>query len=314
MNELISVIIPIYKVEKYLNRCLESVVNQTYKKLEIILVDDGSPDGCPQICDEYAQKDSRIIVIHKENGGQSTARNAGLDICKGEYIAFVDSDDYVSEKYIESLYNSLTENGTDIAICGTQEVDEKGNFKKNKTYKLHKEIKYNQEECLDWLYFKEDGTILVPWNKLYKKFIWKDLRFPVGLLFEDSYIIIDILNIINGISIEKENLYYYRIRKGSTTNSGITTKKLKSYIEVYKHRFICGSNSMKYFKVSLIKFLDTCMCCYKKIRENDLKQQVKSEFVTNYQQYKNCKMSLKRRIKYNLFIYCPILLKILRRI
>ena len=113
---LVSIIVPIYKVEPYLRRCLDSIVNQSYTNLEIILVDDGSPDNCPQICDEYASKDNRIKVIHKKNGGLSDARNAGLDICKGEYISFVDSDDWVDEKYIETLLDLAIKENVDIAI------------------------------------------------------------------------------------------------------------------------------------------------------------------------------------------------------
>ena len=113
---LVSIIVPIYKVEPYLRRCLNSIVNQTYTNLEIILVDDGSPDGCPQICDEYAAKDKRIVVIHKKNGGLSDARNTGLDICKGEYISFVDSDDWVDEGYIEKLLSFTQKENADIAI------------------------------------------------------------------------------------------------------------------------------------------------------------------------------------------------------
>ncbi len=114
MKPLISIIIPVYNVEQYLHRCVDSVLNQTYKNLEIILVNDGSPDNCPFICDEYAKKDKRIIVVHKENGGLSSARNAGLEIVQGEYISFIDSDDWIHENYIEILYKNLHEKKADI--------------------------------------------------------------------------------------------------------------------------------------------------------------------------------------------------------
>src|SRR5574344_122915 len=116
MNDLVSIIVPVYKVEPYLKRCLDIILNQTYKNIEIILVDDGSPDKCPQICDEYAKKDNRIIVIHQENGGLSAARNTGLDIAKGEYISFVDSDDWVHLQYIEVLLTSALKENADIII------------------------------------------------------------------------------------------------------------------------------------------------------------------------------------------------------
>ena len=122
-EDLITIVIPIYKVEKYLDKCIKSVINQTYKNLEIILVDDGSPDNCPKKCDEYEKKDTRIKVIHKENGGLSDARNAGIDIAKGKYITFIDSDDYVSEDYVEYMYNLLKQNNTKMSTCETQVVN-----------------------------------------------------------------------------------------------------------------------------------------------------------------------------------------------
>ena len=124
MKPLISVIVPIYKVEKYLAICVDSLLRQSYGNLEVILVDDGSPDECPAICDKYQNKDNRIKVIHKKNGGLSDARNVGLDIAQGEYVAFVDSDDFVDEDYIYKLYNALQQNRTSIAVCGIQIIDE----------------------------------------------------------------------------------------------------------------------------------------------------------------------------------------------
>ena len=123
MEELISIIVPIYKTEKYLDRCIKSIINQTYKNLEVILVDDGSPDRCGVICDKWAQKDKRIKVIHKENGGVSDSRNAGLDIANGEYIGFVDSDDYIHKDFIKILYNLCKENNSDISVCETFKTD-----------------------------------------------------------------------------------------------------------------------------------------------------------------------------------------------
>ena len=118
MCDLISVIVPVYKAEKYLDKCVQSIVNQTYKNLEIILVDDGSPDNCPQMCDEWAKKDSRIKVIHKENGGVSSARNAALDICLGEYAAFADSDDFIEENMLESMMKTAEKAKAEVVVCG----------------------------------------------------------------------------------------------------------------------------------------------------------------------------------------------------
>lgn len=123
---LVSIIIPIYKVEQYLIDCIQSVCSQTYKNIEIILVDDGSPDNCGKICDDYAKMDKRISVIHKENGGLSDARNKGIDIARGDYITFVDSDDYVETTFIEDLYNAIEKTNSDISICNINVVDENG--------------------------------------------------------------------------------------------------------------------------------------------------------------------------------------------
>ena len=114
MKDLITIVVPVYKVEQYLDKCVNSIINQTYKNLEIILVDDGSPDNCGKMCDEYAKNDNRIVVIHKENGGLSDARNAGIEIAKGKYISFIDSDDYVTEDYVEFLYALISNNNVEV--------------------------------------------------------------------------------------------------------------------------------------------------------------------------------------------------------
>ena len=184
MNKLVSVIIPIYKVEPYLIRCLDSVVNQTYKNLEIILVDDGSPDKCPQICDEYAKKDNRIIVIHQENGGLSAARNAGLDICKGEYVSFVDSDDWVAKEYIEDLFNICQQENSEIAICNHIRVnDSQIPYEDNDLY-----IKsYRSLDALNILIYKAPDSFVVSWGKLYKKELFNNVRFPLKQIHEDEF-------------------------------------------------------------------------------------------------------------------------------
>ena len=128
-EDLITIVIPIYKVENYLDKCVKSVINQTYKNLEIILVDDGSPDNCPKKCDEYEKKDTRIKVIHKENGGLSDARNAGIDIAKGKYITFIDSDDYIDSDYVETYYNKIKNCNYDVVVGGYKRVvDDKVKF------------------------------------------------------------------------------------------------------------------------------------------------------------------------------------------
>ena len=149
MKPLISVIVPIYKVEKYLTICVDSLLRQSYGNLEIILVDDGSPDECPAICDQYQNKDNRIKVIHKKNGGLSDARNAGLDIAQGEYVAFVDSDDFIDEDYICKLYDALQQNRASIAVCGIQIIDESNKVTEQICVTQDKKLSFKQRHSIE---------------------------------------------------------------------------------------------------------------------------------------------------------------------
>jgi len=142
----ISVIVPVYNVEKYLAKCIDSILAQTFTDFECILINDGSPDNSPAICDEYAKKDERMKVIHKENGGVSSARNTGLDIAQGEWITFADSDDWVDENYLELMYSNAIKNNCDLSICGFKSVDEKGNI--NAVFSIIVPI-YKVEKYLD---------------------------------------------------------------------------------------------------------------------------------------------------------------------
>ena len=145
MQDLISVIVPVYKVEKYLKRCVDSILAQTYPCLEVILVDDGSPDGCPAICDEYAREDRRVRVIHKENGGLSDARNAGIDAAKGKFLGFVDSDDYVHPRFYELLLQALKEEGADIAGCDVKKVCETEKIKETEKQPVQRAVYSGRE-------------------------------------------------------------------------------------------------------------------------------------------------------------------------
>jgi len=213
---LVSIIIPIYKVEPYLRRCLDSIVNQTYTNLEIILVDDGSPDGCPQICDEYAANDNRIVVIHKENGGLSDARNAGLDICKGEYISFVDSDDWVDEKYIETLCSITRDKQYDFVIADYHQSNENSEVQ---------HIPCNNGSILGNIPIISAYCKLTyppcAWAKLYhRSFIEKNhFRFYPNLLFEDQLWSCQLASKAKNIHIINSKIYHYTIRNNSIMQS-----------------------------------------------------------------------------------------------
>ncbi len=219
-KDLISVIIPVYNVEEYINECVDSVINQTYKNLEIILVDDGSTDNSSKICDEYAKLDKRIKSIHQQNQGAAEARNNGLKVSKGKYIAFIDSDDYVSNDFIYSLYNNLIKNKADISACGYCEYYNNGKI----NYKNFRNIKrkYNKMEALIFLnvlgYFD-----VGPWNKLYKKELFDKYKFPKNKIAEDWRIMFKIIDQIDYLYYDSAEKYFYRYREGSVTR----TKKIK---------------------------------------------------------------------------------------
>lgn len=201
-NQLVSVIIPIYNVAPYLRECLDSIISQSYTNLEIILVDDGSTDHCPQICDEYAQNDKRIIVIHKANGGLSDARNAGMKIATADYWTFVDSDDYCHPKMIETLLKPMLENkdiGASCCDCSSKKLS-----KRIKKYKVFDTVDYFLEK---W------GASA--WSKMFRKELFDDIIFPIGKLLEDLMTIYKPLYKTKKIAYNDTSLYYYRIRSGS---------------------------------------------------------------------------------------------------
>lgn len=211
MNKKISVIVPIYNGEKFLKRCVDSIINQTYSDLEIVLVDDGSTDSSGQICDEYAQLDSRIIVIHKENGGLSDARNKALDIISGEYVAFVDCDDYIAFDMYEKMFKRLCKDKSDMVFCNYYRLDEK-DVSDCESYRLTPFINVSdqvltRDEAFDF-YIEHGGDYVAAWNKLYKRDIFEQLRYP-DLTYEDAAVIQEVLNKCRKISHVSEPLYYY---------------------------------------------------------------------------------------------------------
>lgn len=228
MNDLISVIVPVYRVEDYLDECVQSIIDQSYTNLEIILVDDGSPDKCPQMCETWKSKDNRIKVVHKKNGGLSSARNAGLDIARGDYISFVDSDDYIAQDMILNLYKCIKKNKTDISACKIYSVtgniiveyDKSGNAIKDKS---------NVLRAFDYLRLYLGGNIEnASWNKLYKRECFKTIRFREGRNNEDYLMLYELCKSISSISFVDYFGYYYRQREGSIVHD----KKKYLYFDI----------------------------------------------------------------------------------
>ena len=218
INPLISVIVPVYKVEQYLRRCVDSVLTQTYQNLEVVLVDDGSPDKCGTICDEYAKKDRRIGVIHQENRGLSAARNAGLDVCTGEFVTFVDSDDYIEQDLIQRLFDGI--GGADL--CGGGLIREEQSGTIISVTRTAEQIALPGKNVLSQHYTGENGRLgiaaVAVWAKLYRKSLWEQLRFCPGLMFEDMHIMPFLLSKCTTAHYIPYAGYHYLVTPGSLTN------------------------------------------------------------------------------------------------
>lgn len=244
---MISVIVPIYNVEKYLNRCVESILSQSYTDFELILVDDGSPDKCPELCDEWGKKDERIKVIHKENGGLSSARNAGIEIAKGDYFAFVDSDDFIHPDYLRLLYQALTQSDADISIC---------DFKTIKDYKIIEEQNENIDKLEIYdnysIFLLQSINIFVSWNKLYKKSLFKSIRFPEGKINEDIGVYYKLLYSSKKTVAIYNKLYYYFYNESSIMNSPFSEKRfdgISFFVESLNFFNKVSKNDKRYYAV-----------------------------------------------------------------
>lgn len=263
----ISIIVPIYKVEKYLDRCIESLVNQTYKNLEIILVDDGSPDNCPAMCDAWKMKDDRIKVIHKANGGLSEARNAGLDIVTGDYIMFVDSDDTIHYQTCEILIIDIYQFDADIAMCDLKKVSDV-NLISNTDFIRYKHIHrvYRDDDVYALLFNKKIPLIMVACGKLYKKYIFDNLRFDEGKIHEDEFIIHKILHKCNTFSYVNLPLYNYLQRPNSITSKNFSVKSL-NVIEALENRIdFTRQYRHQYLKDAIYQYQKACILCHYKAK------------------------------------------------
>lgn len=294
MQELISIIIPVYKVENYIHRCIDSIINQTYQNLEIILIDDGSPDRCGEICDDYAKKDKRIRVIHKRNEGQSEARNQGLALATGKYIGFVDSDDYIKNNMFEVLYHNIIEYGVQIAIGNIVTVSKN----KKEIVENHKEIEfYKNEEILREL-LKNNISNYV-YNKLYTKKLWDDIKFPKGKILEDMDVMYKILEKVQTISCTNQTEYYYCIRENSSISeiNKSVTDNLKEIVKK-RYRYLQGRRpdlldllNIDYMS-NIIRYHYNLSHCREKKEYNKI--EMKKEYEFFHKNYKKYKMKLQK--------------------
>jgi glycosyltransferase involved in cell wall biosynthesis len=226
-QETVSVIIPVYGVEAYLQTCVDSVCAQTWKNLEIILVDDGSPDNCPALCDALAERDGRIRVIHKENGGLSDARNRGIEAATGRYLMFVDSDDYIQPTMVQTLHQALVEAKADVSLCDYARVDTDGVWL-DQDKPLPGAVLTGLEAMEQMELAGQWWRYAVAWNKLYKREIFASLRFPKGKIHEDDFIIHRVFAQCQRVAVVPQRLYFYVQRSDSIMGVTITPKRLQA--------------------------------------------------------------------------------------
>lgn len=224
METAISVIVPVYRVEKYLPACIDSILNQTFTDFELILVDDGSPDRCPEICDETAKRDARVRAIHQANQGLSAARNAGIEAAHGAWLSFVDSDDFLAPDFLETLHDAAVRAGADCALCGVQLTDEAGQ-KIGQLLSVADGVRTGRS-ILETLCRAPEITYLVAWNKLYRRDVFQTLRYPVGMQNEDTYLAAELFDTVQTVICVSKPMYFYRQRADSIMHTAVTTRNL----------------------------------------------------------------------------------------
>lgn len=294
----ISVIVPVYKVEAYLRECIDSILSQTFSDFECILVDDGSPDKCPQICDEYALKDFRVKVIHKKNGGLSDARNAGIDIAQGEYLTFVDSDDVIHPQMFEILYNGIgSKKSASIVKCGYSIFEYDYHFSTN--YQINY-VDLSLRES-----FQKINLWMVAWGCLYKRNLFNNLRYPIGRLHEDESTTYKLFYYSKNIIYTDKELYFYRKRNDSI---------MSNYNEQnYKDIIVAFSERIEFFRekqhpdINLLLFSSSSrvlLSIYEKdlTLEKDFVEIYRKKLIRYYSR-KIFKLSVKNQIKLIMLIF-----------
>ncbi len=263
MSEKISVIIPVYKVQDYLPKCIESVLGQTYQNLEIILIDDGSPDQCGAICDAYAAKDARIHVIHKENEGVARARNDGIAYATGDYISFIDSDDWIAKDAYELLYQGLKEYGADCCVGGCVTVIEKDGTLKAKKNQYQPVFCETSTEAMKRVLLNGSAV----WNRLFKREVFEEIRFPADRINDDEVVALHAYAECEKIVFLDRDTYYYRIRQNSITTSGFSRRDMDYYYNSRENLAFVSEVRPELRECAEFKYMKAMLYCYINLRK-----------------------------------------------
>lgn len=298
---LISIVIPVYNVEKYLGRCMDSIINQTYKNLEIIMVDDGSTDSCPQMCENYSKQDNRIRVIHKKNGGLSSARNAGIDIAIGDFLMFVDSDDYISNITCEKVVECISDEVDVVSFLFKRIYDDTS---RNEQIKENGEIRRFQGKEIFKNYINRTDFTHMVCDKAFRRFLFKDVRFIEGRLAEDMAICYQLIGKARRAFSIDEVFYFYYMRNNSIMGSG----SLKLFLDAYKgesEAYRYGQNKFPEFKKENdTRFLNQSMKTYLKlikIHGNSVKSEDLKRILNNIQRIDKSDLPISTKLFYSVF-------------
>ncbi len=297
----ISVIVPVYKVELYLKRCIDSILNQTFKDFELILVDDGSPDNCPHICDEYTQRDDRVVVIHQANAGLSAARNAGIDWAfmnsDSKWLSFVDSDDWIHPSFLEYLYQAVLEHPVKISICNVERTENDINTFSDAIY-------HSIEKDAMKFYIENDIWATVAWNKLYAKSLFKEYRYPVGRIHEDEFLTYKLLYEVHRVAWIDYPLYQYYQRSDSIIGSKYLIKYLDAIVAISEQVDFFKNKSSYLYNKKLLQLIKLYYSSIKKIEEipdtKELQISLTNDYVKLFKKYKK---QLKLKVKKYPYLY-----------
>lgn len=314
MEELISVIVPVYGAENYLEKCVRAIMEQSYKQLEIILVDDKSPDNSGKICDALAEEDSRITVIHREkNGGISAARNSGIDIAKGKYIGFSDCDDYMHKQNFEVLHRLLSDHNADIVVADYLEIEDTDNNHQDEeiVYENIKIENFSGVECMNHLLTALNVKTILPWNKLYRREVFDaGHRFPDGINGEDDFCIPHLLCEAKKVIYTDVSLYYWRKRPTSYSRSFKLSRTSYIYVLEEREQFLADKISDELKHRFLVHYMEILWDFYYLVKinypkEKEMYQSFRRKFVDKFEQNKHfLNIPGKKMWKWKVFMKC----------